>query len=204
VVATTRSVCYIQTDSHPVEPVNEKMPRATLERDLIEGFLAGEKNAYETVNAWVSSVLNLRSWHWTIRAARDDIKQEVLAILTENFAGHKYRGEGLRSYVSSVTKFTCLKAFDNKVASPLTTDISDPGEVSALDKLVRTEELLQVRRFLRQLDSKCRKILVLRYYKDLSHKQIAGDFGIDVATSRQWLKRCIDKIRNCLQKENKM
>lgn len=171
------------------------------EHELIHGFLAGESGAYNTINSWITSILELRSWHISIQAASDDIRQEVLVALTQNFRQNKYKGLGLKTYISSVTKFTCLKAFDRRFVAPTTENENDDCGPTALDEIVRNEEYHAVKYAFLQLNKKCRKMLALRFHNDLDHNRIAGIFGIKVEASRQWLKRCLDRLRELVPGE---
>jgi len=171
------------------------MDKAEYEQEMIQGFLAGKPEAYRTVDNWVTTVLNLRGWHASIHEARDDIKQETLIALTENLRNNKYKGMGLKTYVSSITKFLCLKAYDRRPVEPLDgKEISD-NRPPELDLMIQSEEHQFVRNALLQLNDKCRKMLALRYYRDMDHSQIARIMKVTAATSRQWLKRCLDKAR---------
>lgn len=178
------------------------MIKADYEQELIRGFLAGESRACDMVNAWITAVLEFRSWHLSIRAARDDIRQEVLMALIENFRQKKYKGLGLKTYVSSVTKFTCLKAFDRRPSETIDEQSVNDEKSSSLEEIIRNEEHCAVGKALRQLSEKCRKILALRFHNDLSHNQIARILDIKVAMSRQWLKRCLDRLRELVPREN--
>jgi RNA polymerase sigma factor (sigma-70 family) len=174
------------------------------ERELIRGFLAGESPAYNTVDSWITSILSFRSWHHSIRAAKDDIRQEVLVALTENFRNNKYKGLGLKTYVSSVTKFICLKAYDRHPVDSLESrDIPDVGN-SELENIVRDEEFSVVREAISRSGERCRKMLAMRFYRELNHNQIAGTLQITSETSRQWLKRCLDKIRKLVKNKVKL
>jgi RNA polymerase sigma factor (sigma-70 family) len=180
------------------------MNRISRERELIEGFLDGEQAAFETFSSWVTSVLNLRSWHSSIREAKDDIKQDVLTALVENFRENRYRGKGLKAYVSSVTKFKCLRVYDQRThVTESETDFPD-DEASVLEELILDEELSAIRHATQQLRLRCRKILAMRFYNNMSHNQIAEYFGATVETSRQWLKRCIDQLRKLMGAASKV
>lgn len=180
------------------------MNKAKRESDLIEGYLEGERAAYDALNSWITAVLNLRSWHNSIREARDDIRQEVLTALVKNFRQNKYKGKGLKTYVSSVTKYTCLKAYDRTVHVDDSQADPPSDEPSALEGLVEYEKLSEVRSAVKQLSFKCRKMLALRFYNDMSHNNIASRLGITVETSRQWLKRCLDKLRSLAGGTNRL
>ncbi len=177
------------------------MNKIDYERELIRGFLAGESGACSTVSTWITAVISLRGWHSSIQAAHDDIRQEALIALTENFRNNKYKGMGLKSYISSVTKFLCLKAYDRHPAETLEgREISDDSP-SELEIMIKNEENRAVGDALLRINERCRRILACRFYKQLDHRQIARVFQISVETSRQWLKRCLDKLRD-LTKEN--
>lgn len=180
------------------------MAIAHKEQELIRNFLAGDADAYDTISVWITTVLELRSWHGSIRAARDDIRQEVLVSLVHNFKNKKYRGLGLKTYVSSITKFTCLKTFDRMPeGSEIEKNVKDEKS-STLENIVRDEEYAAVRKGLSRLNDRCRKILALRYHDDLDHGRIADILGIRPEASRQWLKRCLDKLRKMVGRENSL
>ncbi len=199
-VAKLMRFSYISGNEKPGTQPAGTMNRIGLERELINGFLDSEPVAHNTINSWITAVLSLRSWHSSIRAARDDIRQEVLMALTENLRRHRYKGKGLKTYVCSITKYTCLKVYDRSVRAATGEQGTNEHVPSTLEKLIRDEELRAVRHAVRQLKLRCRKLLAMRYYNSMSHAQIADAFGIAAETSRQWLKRCLDRLRELADK----
>lgn len=177
---------------------------ADYEQELIQGFLNGESGAYNTITTWITTVLNLRGWHGSIHEARDDIRQEALIALTENFRNNKYKGLGLKTYVSSVTKFLCLKAYDRNPMDTLEGREIPDDNPPKLETMVRHEEFKVVGDALLQINDRCRQMLALRFHKQLDHSEIAKTLEITVATSRQWLKRCLDKLRELVKKDFSM
>jgi len=171
------------------------MAKQELEKQLIDGFLSGHNDAYRTINGWMSEVLNRRGWHSTIRAAKDDIRQDVLAILIDSFKNNKYRWKGLKTYVTRVTKFTCLRTYDRRKQVTVSEEHPDTTQAPALDRLISDEEHSTLRRALHELDDRCRKVLVLRFGKGMDHNKMAQALKVPAGTSRQWLKRCLDKLR---------
>jgi RNA polymerase sigma factor (sigma-70 family) len=172
------------------------------EQELIRDFLAGGATAFNKINSWISNILNLRNWHRSIREAGDDIRQEVLIALTENFRNNKYKGLGLKTYVSSITKFRCLKAYDRRT----TVDVEDQelagDNPSTLEDLIQDEDYANIKAVLRRMNDKCRKMLALRFYRELDHNEIARILKITAVASRQWLKRCLDKLRELVYRED--
>jgi RNA polymerase sigma factor (sigma-70 family) len=120
--------------------------------------------------------------------------------MTDNLQQGKYQGKGLKSYVASMTKFQCLKAYDRRVLIPLDETEHIDQRDSPLDEVEAQEQLALVHRAFSQLAVRCRRMLVLRFLRDLDHERIAQTMGIRTGTSRQWLKRCIDKLRTIVRK----
>jgi RNA polymerase sigma factor (sigma-70 family) len=172
------------------------------EKELIRGFLAGESKTYTTINSWINTILNARSWHHSITTAKDDIRQEVLVALTENFRKGQYKGLGLKAYVSSMTRFICLKAYDKHTAVDIEKTELISGNPSALENMVNSEKYDIIKTSFWKLNHKCQKLLALKFYRELDHNRIAKILKITVVTSRQWLKRCLDKLREEVFREN--
>jgi RNA polymerase sigma factor (sigma-70 family) len=172
------------------------------EQELICDFLAGKSGAFATIVSWINSVLNLRAWHYSIQEARDDIRQEVLIALTENLRNDKYQGLGLKTYISSITKFMCLKAFDRHTVVDIESQNLMTDNPSALDELIKSEHYSGLKEMLWSLNERCQKLLVLRFYRELGHKEIGRILKITSVASRQWLKRCLDKLREAVYREN--
>ncbi len=165
------------------------------EKKLVDAFLLGDRAAYKTINAWISDVLRLRSWNAVIRSSADDICQDVVIALMDNFRNDKYRGEGLKTYVSTVTKYKCLNVYDRRIQTDPVDDNIGSNEPNPEQELVNSERYSIIREVLEKLEYRCRRVLALRYYRDLGHEDIAKRLKINVATARQWLKRCLDKAR---------
>lgn len=171
------------------------MGKVDHEKGIIDGFLAGEPSAYDTINSWISTVLDRRSWHRSIRIARNDIKQEVLVALTENFRNNKYNWQGLKSYIRVITKNKCLQAYGQSVEIDSDRTNHSRDIPSALEIMVRDEECHIIKKALLQLNRKCQKMIAFRFYNHLDHNEIAKTFNISVEASRQQLKRCMDRLR---------
>jgi len=68
----------------------------------------------------------------------------------------------------------------------------DQDQEERLGQLQLTEVL---RLGLRSLDSRCREILMLRYYDELPFKQIAASFGATENTVTVQARRCLDELK---------
>jgi RNA polymerase sigma factor (sigma-70 family) len=175
---------------------NQILGSKAAEKKIINGFLAGNNEEYKIVESWISTVLHLSSWHYTIKANKNDILQNVLIILIENFRNNKYQWRGLKTYVSTITKFNCLKIYDKN--SNIETLENEPvsGNPNAEEKIIDNERWELLKRVIEKMDNNCRKMFVFRYYNKLGHNDIAERLNTSAATSRQWLKRCLDRAKN--------
>ena len=68
-------------------------------------------------------------------------------------------------------------------------------ELSALDALVRDEELRRLREALLGLDAGAREVLVLRYGDGLKHQEIAELLGVRVEAVKQRASRALRELR---------
>ncbi|WP_237706777.1 SigE family RNA polymerase sigma factor [Kribbella flavida] len=62
-------------------------------------------------------------------------------------------------------------------------------EISAESEVVLSEDRLEVQQALRKLPTRTREVLVLRYYLDLPHAEIAQILGISESTARSTASR---------------
>ena len=62
-------------------------------------------------------------------------------------------------------------------------------------KMQNAQECATVRRALRELDPRCRKLLELRYFKDLPYTEIAEISGAAKNTLVVRARRCLEKLR---------
>jgi len=174
------------------------------EKRIIDGFLDGNREASATIQDWITSVLDLPGWHTSIKIAGDDIKQRVLIILTQNFRENKYQGKGLKTYISRIVKYTCLKVYDRaRQTEPLSYDPKS-DKPTPEEELIQSERWAVLRKVISKMEYRCRRIFVLRYYKEWNHNKIGDVFGVSPGVSRQWLKRCLDKAKNMAQKLENM
>ena len=72
---------------------------------------------------------------------------------------------------------------------------------SAADTIDMREQLSQVYQAVDSLPPKCRRVFVLRKFKDLSYKEIAGIEGISVKTVENQVSRALKLIRQRINRD---
>lgn len=71
------------------------------------------------------------------------------------------------------------------------------SNLQAADQQIEAKELeLTLRRALEKLDDGCRELLKMRYFNDLSYKEISEITGVQENTLNVRAKRCLDRLRS--------
>lgn len=139
----------------------------------------------------------------------DDIFQEGLSRVIFNIREGKFRGDSsFYTYLNSVCYNVCLKELKNRNI-PLehikeSPEENDETQFELLDKILEIRKLL---------DQKCRGVIDLRFALDnkqasneqlkcLSFDEIADKLGIAADNARQRFKRCMDKLKQLIAKNN--
>ncbi|MBX3658644.1 MAG: RNA polymerase sigma factor [Ramlibacter sp.] len=73
-----------------------------------------------------------------------------------------------------------------------------PQAPSPLELLTQASQALHVDACLGALDGSHRQSLALAYYQGLSHSEIALQMGAPLGSVKAWLRRGLDKLKNCL------
>ena len=124
----------------------------------------------------------------------EDLVQEALAKSLRRW--QKVRADDPVAYVRRVvvnTHLTRWRRWGGRVR------LGDVPEAAAEDAwLARSQEWDELRRALAQLPPRQRAAVVLRYYQDLSEKQVAEVLGCPVGTARSHASRGVARLRRIL------
>lgn len=72
-------------------------------------------------------------------------------------------------------------------------DAADP-----LDATMASEQAWALQQCLQHIDPKPREVLVLAYFRDLSHRELADRLALPVGTVKTWIRRSLEQLRICL------
>lgn len=128
----------------------------------------------------------------------EDIVARVFHRVLEHLADFDSRRGSPRMFVIAIARNLVI---DHLRASRQEEPIEDLAgviaseETSALDALVRDEELQMLREALHGLDPGAREVLVLRYGDGLKHQEIAELLGVRVDAVKQRASRALRELR---------
>lgn len=72
------------------------------------------------------------------------------------------------------------------------------GQPGPQDVLDASQQARALHRCLGTLEKRQREVLSLAYLRDLSHTDLAAQFGLPLGTVKTWIRRGLDRLRGCL------
>ncbi|MGB2804434.1 MAG: RNA polymerase sigma factor [Candidatus Zixiibacteriota bacterium] len=164
------------------------------DRGLVEGFLAGRKEEYQTISKWISRVVQLSSWG--LNKYSDDITQDVLLKLYNSLKENKFRfASSLKTYVYRIAKFTCidyLRKYSSREQKEIEL-IEIRGDNDPEEEMQKKEERKILWRIYRLISVECRELWKMIFWEDLSYLQIAQKLSIKEGTVKSRFARCKEK-----------
>lgn len=129
-----------------------------------------------------------------------DITQDVFLKLLENIHAVRMLGK-FQNYLLTIAVNCCNNYF--KKAKPIYTDLNTLNVIddadSALEKMIQTENAMEVRKALHTLPDYQKEAVILRFYHDLKIREIAKITKSNIPTVKSRLKQGLQKIRRYLE-----
>ena len=172
------------------------------DEDVAAAFSSGQPDAlalvYQRFGALVYSIA-LRSLR--ARSDAEDVTQQVFVSAWQSRSSFN-RGRGtLGGWLVTITRNKVTDALrerqrDSRVllqvagGAAVTAPETQPDQV--VDKIVLADELAQ-------LPESRRLVMVLAFYSDLTHEQIAHDLGLPLGTVKSHIRRGLQRLRSRLE-----
>ena len=77
--------------------------------------------------------------------------------------------------------------------------LQDPG-AGPQDLAQLSDEARALAACMSALEARQRQAIGMAYFHDLSHSEVAGQLSLPIGTVKTWIRRGLDKLRNCLNK----
>jgi RNA polymerase sigma factor (sigma-70 family) len=178
---------------------------------LVRACLSGSEQAWnEFYRRFIGLVKHeVKRKLWNYHQDSEDIVQEVFAAVIASLKTYD-PSYPLSKFVAMVAARTCIEEYRGRTAAkrqgatdPI--DSHDSGEEglktvksnwrSQEEQLTQQQLIDLVRRGLRNLASKCREVLALRYYEEAPYKEIAKIFHSTEAAVAISARRCLNELK---------
>jgi RNA polymerase sigma-70 factor (ECF subfamily) len=144
----------------------------------------------------------VRHGHWNFEDP-EGVTQDVLLKLLRVARGGAYRGQsGIRTFVHSIARHTCVDAYRRERLRPVVESgnagsLSDPASPDhPEDAAVRREERELLRYVYQRLPEECRRLWRWVYEAGLSAPEVGQRLGISAESVRARAHRCLEKARD--------
>jgi RNA polymerase sigma factor (sigma-70 family) len=71
---------------------------------------------------------------------------------------------------------------------------------SPMDASMASEQAWALHQCLAQIEAKPRAVLVMAYFKDLSHSELSEQLKLPLGTVKTWIRRSLDQLRVCMSR----
>ena len=175
------------------------------DKDIIDGFLDGQKPALEVIVRWIRSVVTHSAWRGSIW--QEDVVYDALYRTLMALRAGKFRSEcALQTYISRITRFTIIdwvrrqRRFDNHIRN-LEPVPNDYYSVEAAMEEARQRDLLE--HVWEQIDERCRRIWTMIFEERLDYAAVAEREGATAGAVKTWVFRCKEKATQLAREKQK-
>ena len=128
----------------------------------------------------------------------EDLVSEVFLKVYEKYNTFDAGRASLSTWIYTITKNTVTDYLHkNRTYSELPDDLSEDGCLD--DGILREESLRELGKALSKLDERLRTLIIFRYYKQMSLKEIAQRLGISYAYVKILHKSALQALRTNLE-----
>lgn len=136
----------------------------------------------------------------TNRSDAEDLVSETFLKVYEKFDSFDESRSSLSTWIYIITRNTVIDHFRrNHIHTELSESL--PGEACVEESIFREEALKTLAQALRRLDQRSRDLIILKYYKRMTLKDIASRLGISYAYVKILHKDALHRLRAFLNTE---
>lgn len=184
------------------------------DEQLVNLYAKGENAAFDVLlNRYKSSIYSYISYIVRNRDLTEDIFQETFVKVIMTIQQGRYTENGkFKAWITRIAHNLIIDNFRQERSE--NTLSNDEVEVDLFnnmklcdgtieDTLVRNQVLNDVKKLIKHLPDNQREVLEMRYYQDLSFKEIADITGVSINTALGRMRYAILNMRRMME-ENKM
>ena len=181
------------------------------EAELVSQLKQGKKSAWKLFyGSYRPLVLKTVSWQgWSFsRSEVEDIVQEIFLAFYQGIKSFKEKSS-LSTYLGKLARNICISRLRKKTARKRRPEImlrEPEKQVDPVDENPLPEEqhilkfrIQQLYQGIAGLSLKCRNLISLRYFEDLSYQEISKKLSLPLGTVCSQLSRCLLKLKQILE-----
>jgi len=189
-----------------VSPEEPDVTSAVLERSdisddpLVPGFLAGDETALKAVYDEHGRLVYsfCRRTLGPERAA--DATQEVFLAAWKSRERFRPEAGTLAGWLLGIARYKVIDVYRVESRNPLAGEESNRPEVgSDHEALEATAQRMLVADALSKLPERQKQMVGLAFYQDMTHSQIAEEFGLPLGTVKSDIRRGLERLRRHLE-----
>ncbi len=146
-------------------------------------------------------------------AAAEDVLQEAFVSIWKNAASYRTHlgSQEIQpmTWLITIVRNRALDALRSRARRSEEAIDDDDGEAdergrfgtspSALELFGAATQALRIEQCMEVLQGAQRQSLALAYYQGLSHTEVAAQMGVPVGSVKSWIRRGLERLKNCLQ-----
>lgn len=146
--------------------------------------------------------------------AAEDVLQEAYVSIWKNAGGYRSEVDGQTiqpmTWLIAIVRNKALDALRSRTRRK-ENELPESGDVdeedtettatpapSAMQLLEQASQALQIEGCMNALEGSYRQSLALAYYQGLSHTEVAAQMGAPLGSVKAWIRRGLEKLKNCL------
>ncbi len=167
---------------------NDKLPLESKARRFMDLIVSNQKKIF-------AYILSIISNH----ADAEDLLQETLAIMWEKFDSYE-AGTDFAAWGVAIARFRILN-FRKKHKAFLSNEVIEILEQETAERLDGLDDQLDIlKECIKKLSLKDKKLLKMRYERDLTFEKIAGQFGLTASGICRAISRTHLRLTQCLRR----
>jgi RNA polymerase sigma-70 factor (ECF subfamily) len=181
--------------------------------EIIEQAKAGNADAFSELYRQYAQTILYHVRHMIVdKENYEDVSQEVVINLLGSI--HRLKSaKAFRSWLQIIIRNVCIDHNEKFLRSPESMSVADSEEalsvleVESVDEQpeynsIEKEAAENMLRIISELSPMYKEMIVLRYYDELSYREIADAFGISVKTVGSNLTRAKKLLRECIKRNH--
>ncbi|HSX18537.1 MAG TPA: RNA polymerase sigma factor [Candidatus Saccharimonadales bacterium] len=170
--------------------------------ELIQKAQKGDQEAYGQIyRIFYRRIFRYCQFNTNNKNAAQDICQETFLKAWKALPKFQKKGGSLQAYLFKIARNLIIDASRKKKEERLENYQNVESDVDFEEQLERKQNVANVRNVLKTLDDVEKQIIVLRYFEDLSQREVATVIGIKEGNLRVRTHRILKKLKIKLEEK---